>query len=336
LLIRVTRIHVINPLRLVQLAVLTALVATAGAAGAQSGAASVPAAQKAVLVTGASSGIGRKITERLAANGFLVYAGARAPKDIDDLNKITNVHAVHLDVTIADDINAAVATVTKAGHGLWGIVNNAGVVGVAPLVEMDDKEFEFVFNVDLYGPIRITRAFAPLVLQSKGRIVNISSLNGIVASPMIGAYSMSKHAIEAYGDGLAAELRGFGVRVSLIEPGNYGTEIGRNMLARMDTAVVKGSKFESQMRATINSLGAFENNPPPDDVADAVLDALSSPNPKPRYLVVPAAGQAAIALRQLMDEIAQLNEEQKFTLDRDALVKMLDDALARAKQQRQR
>lgn len=286
---------------------------------------------KVAVVTGASSGIGRKITERLASRGFHVYAGARSLKDLDELGAIKNVQAVRLDVTVPADIAAAVATVKNGGRGLWGVVNNAGVVGVAPLLEMEDNELEFVLNVNLWGPVRITRAFAPFLLEAKGRVVNISSLNGIVASPMIGAYSMSKHAVEAYGDGLAAELSRLGVRVSLIEPGNYGTEIGRNMIARMDTAIVKGSRFEGQMRATMNSMRAFENNPPPDDVADAVLDALSSATPRMRYLVVPAANQAAIAIRTLIDHAVQMNESQKFTYDRDALVKMLDDAIARAK-----
>jgi NAD(P)-dependent dehydrogenase (short-subunit alcohol dehydrogenase family) len=291
----------------------------------------LPSAQKAIVVTGASSGIGRKITERLAANGFFVYAGARAQKDLDELNAIRNVQAVRLDVTSASDIAAAVALVGKAGRGLYGVVNNAGVVVVAPMIEVEEKDLDFIFNVNMYGPYRITKAFAPMLLESKGRVVNISSLEGIVASPMIGAYSMSKHAVEAYGDALAGELGRFGVRVSLIEPGNYGTEIGRNLLARMDTAVVKGSRFETQMRSTINSMRQFENNPPPDEVADAVLDALSSDNPKMRYLVVPAANQGAIAIRKLMDEIVQLNSDHKFSYSRDTLVKMLDDALARSK-----
>ena len=200
------------------------------------------ASTRAVLVTGASSGIGRKITERLASRGFFVYAGARAQQDLDALNAIANVQAIRLDVTVASDVAAAVATVTKAGRGLYGVVNNAGVVVVSPLIELEEKDLDFIFGVNVYGPYRITKAFAPLLLEAKGRVVNISSLNGIVASPMIGAYSMSKHAIEAYGDGLAAELARFGVRVSLIEPGNYGTEIGRNMIARMDTSIVKGSR----------------------------------------------------------------------------------------------
>ena len=216
-------------------------------------------AQKAIVVTGASSGIGRKVTERLAANGFFVYAGARAQKDIDELSAIKNVQGVRLDVTSAADIAAAVALVGKAGRGLYGVVNNAGVVVVAPMIEVEEKDLDFIFQVNMYGPYRITKAFAPMLLESKGRVVNISSLNGIVASPMIGAYSMSKHGIEAFSEALAAELSPFGVRVSLIEPGNYGTNIGRNMLARTDTAAIHGSRFERQWRSTLAALARFEN-----------------------------------------------------------------------------
>jgi NAD(P)-dependent dehydrogenase (short-subunit alcohol dehydrogenase family) len=293
--------------------------------------AQTPAALKAVLVTGASSGIGRKITERLATNGYFVYAGARSQRDIDELSAIKNVQGVKLDVTVPADIAAAVATVTKAGRGLYGVVNNAGVLVMAPLIELEEKDLDFIFGVNVYGPYRITKAFAPLLIESKGRIVNISSLNGIVASPMIGAYSMSKHAIEAFGEGLSAELGRLGVRVSLIEPGNYGTEIGRSLLARYDTSIVKGSRFEAQLRATVDFMRSFENNPPPDDVADAVLDAISSPNPRMRYMVVPAANQGAAAIRNVIDELAQINESNKFAYPRDSLVKMLDAALARAK-----
>jgi NAD(P)-dependent dehydrogenase (short-subunit alcohol dehydrogenase family) len=296
--------------------------------------AQAPAPQRAILVTGASSGIGRKITERLASHGFFVYAGARSQKDLDDLGKIPNVKAVRLDVTVPTDISAAVATVRAGGRGLYGIVNNAGVVVIAPLIEAEEKELDYIFNVNIYGPYRITKAFAPLVIDAKGRIVNISSLNGIVASPMIGAYSMSKHAIEAFGDGLAAELRPLGVHVSLIEPGNYGTEIGRNLVAHTDTSAFATSRFAPQLRATLNSMSQFEKNPPPDDVADAVLDAFTNDHPRLRYLVVPVEVQARIPIRKKFDDLVEMNESQKFRYDRDALVKMLDDAIARAKAQR--
>jgi NAD(P)-dependent dehydrogenase (short-subunit alcohol dehydrogenase family) len=305
------------------LAVATAAVPTAHAQTA--------APLGAVVVTGAPSGIGRKITERLASTGYWVYAGARTQQEMDALNAIKNVEAIRLDVTSPSDIAAAVEHVQRGKRILRGIVNNAGVVAVAPLVEMSEKELGFVLDVNLFGPYRITKAFAPLLLESKGTVVNISSLNGIVASPMIGAYSMSKHGIEAFSDALAAELSPFGVRVSLIEPGNYGTSIGRNMLARTDTSAVRGSRFERQWRSALATLAKFEENPPPDAVAEAVFDALSSESPKHRYLVVPAANQATIVLRQLMNEIVQLNTNQPYALDRDALVKMLDEALARSR-----
>src|SRR5690242_7233038 len=99
-------------------------------------AAAQPSPPQAVLVTGASSGIGRKITERLSAKGIFVYAGARSQKDLDDLNTIKNVQAVRLDVTVPADIAAAVETVKKGNRGLYGVVNNAGIAVVAPLVEV--------------------------------------------------------------------------------------------------------------------------------------------------------------------------------------------------------
>jgi len=285
---------------------------------------------RAILVTGAPSGIGRKITERLAANGYFVYAGGRTQAELDALSAIPNVKALRLDVTSPSDIASAVVTITQAGRGLYGVVNNAGVLVVAPFIEADEKDLDYIFGVNLYGPYRITKAFAPLLIQSKGRVINISSLNGIVAQPIIGAYSMSKHGVEAFGDALAGELGPLGVRVSLVEPGNYGTSIGRSTIARTDTSNLAASRFASQIRNTLNTLRSFENNPPPDDIADVVLASLNSANPNPRYLVVPAQSQADIVLRKLFSEIAELNTGHRFSRDRETLVKMLDAALARA------
>jgi NADP-dependent 3-hydroxy acid dehydrogenase YdfG len=104
--------------------------------------------QRAVLITGASSGIGRMTAERLARSGYFVYAGARKNSDIDALNAIENVKAIRLDVTIQEDIDAAVEFTESEGRGLWGIVNNAGVNLIAPLIEADESELRFVFDVE--------------------------------------------------------------------------------------------------------------------------------------------------------------------------------------------
>ena len=277
--------------------------------------------QRAVLVTGASTGIGRKITERLAAHGYFVYAGARKDADLAALNAIPGVQGVRLDVTRTDEIDAAVKTITQGGHGLYGLVNNAGVASSAPLVEMSPEEFDLMMNVNVYGPYRMTRAFAPLVVASKGRIVNIGSIRGILSDPDLGAYQMSKHAIESFTDVLAQELAPAGVRVSLVDPGAYRSDILKNAALRA------GRSLEGTSRSMYEE---------PDDVAAAVEAALSTSRPRRRYMVVPNQEQAAWTINALLDQLVQLNEGQPYAYNRRKLIALLDDALARQRRQENR
>jgi NAD(P)-dependent dehydrogenase (short-subunit alcohol dehydrogenase family) len=272
---------------------------------------------KAVLVTGASSGIGRKVTERLAADGYFVYAGARKDADLHALGTLKNVQPLRLDVTQPQDIEAAVAAVTKAGRGLYGLVNNAGVVTIGSVVDTKMEEFDVVMSVNVYGPWRITRAFAPLVVASKGRIANIGSINGIFTPPQASAYAMSKHAIEAFTDALAQEMAPRGVQVSVIEPGSYKSDIVKNELSRSGTGA-QLADFVARAKD-------------PDEVAAAVEQALFEPTPKRRYLVVPSADQAEVTIKTQIRRLVQLNEGQPYTYDRDALVKLLDEALAQSR-----
>lgn len=280
---------------------------------AQSLSASAP---KAVLVTGASTGIGRKIAERLAADGYFVYAGARKDEDLEALNSIRNVQAIQLDVTKPTDIAAALETVTKAGRGLYGLVNNAGVFTLADIPGTKVEEFDLIMAVNVYGPWRMTRAFAPLIVASKGRITNIGSISGIISDPRASAYDMSKHALEAFTDSLAQEIAPLGVQVSIVEPGSYNTEIVNNAMRRA-----------GQIPQAAGVPGLKE----PDEVAAAVEHALFEPNPKRRYMVVPDARQAELTVRAQIRQLVQLNEGQLYTFDRDALIKMLDEALSGAR-----
>lgn len=292
------------------------------------------AKQKAVLVTGASTGIGRYLTEALAKKGYYVYAGARKDKDLEALNAIDNVHSLRLDVNNWDDINAAVEVVRKEGHGLYGLVNNAGVAINAPLIEVEEKELDFQFNVNIYGPYRITKAFAPMIIESKGRISTIGSIAGTLTGMFMGPYSMSKHAMEAYSDGLAKEMKRFDVQVSVVEPGNYDSAIGKSLRKRLKS---KDNKFENSLykdhyKNLLKSDGSRSQYKPPHEVVDAVMHALFSDKPKHRYMVVPNAEEAGWTITQSMRKMIQQNYDQAYSYNREDLIKIMDSMLEEVKQ----
>ena len=299
-------------------------------------AASTAAAQetegvRAVLVTGTSSGIGLRITEVLSENGFFVYAGARDAEDLARLDAMANVRAVRLDVTIQSEIDAAVELVRAEGRGLYGLINNAGVAVLGPLIELSEEDMIFQLDANLMGPYRVTRAFADLLIESGGRVMTVSSIAGILAGPFSGAYSMSKHGVEAYTDALAAELARFNVEVAAVEPGNYKSQILASMVKRMEAAgySAEGSRYGSMLDVISGPIDRSQYDEP-DDVALAALDFLTSDAPKRRYMVVPNQFEAEITIRQAVLEVVQLNEGHRFTYTRDQLVEMLDEALGQA------
>jgi NAD(P)-dependent dehydrogenase (short-subunit alcohol dehydrogenase family) len=294
--------------------------------------ADTPAEQKAVLITGANSGLGRAMAETLAANGYFVYAGARKDKDLEELSAIDNIQGIRLDVNKQDQIDAAVRTISAAGRGLYGLVNNAGIVVVQPLIEIEEEDFDFQMNVNVYGPYRVTKAFAPLIIESKGRISIIGSISGTLSSATWGPYSMTKFAMEAYADALADEMRSFGVHVSLIEPGAYRSNIGKSALERMAERKQSAddSHLKDEMDETVDWLKLFENDHgDPAEVADAVMKALFDDDPKPRYLTVPTQDQAYWTIYRAIERMVEQNHDHKFSYDREELIEMLDAALAK-------
>ncbi len=289
-----------------------------------------PAAKKAVLVTGASSGIGLEIAETLAENGFYVYAGARKDADLARLDAMDNISAVRLDVTVDEDIAAAVKFIRAQGRGLWGIVNNAGIYRYAPLIGGPEADFRLTLEVNVLGPIRINQAFVPLVAESGGRTAVIGSISGFIPEAEDGGYAASKFAMEGYTDSLAMELENTGVHVAIVEPGSFKSNIRDTMLQAAMTAAESGELDLSQttQESLASSVDRNESMKDPDEVAQAVLHLMTSDAPKRRYMVAPNARQAAIAIRFAMARMLELNQDQPYTYSRDELVALLDELLS--------
>ncbi len=287
--------------------------------------------KQAILVTGASTGIGRHLAETLAENGYHVYAGARKEIDLAALNAIDNITAVKLDVTKQDQVDAVAAMITEKGTGLYGLVNNAGVGGGGDVVDTPIEDQTFVYRVNVEGVYRTTKAFAPMIIEAKGRIITTGSIAGTISGfPGFSAYAGSKHWIEAYTDGLAAEMEPHGVSVSVVEPGNYKSNIRRSSVARrMEQTKASGGEVTEEMKKAYDATAERElSYKEPDEVSEAFMHALFDDEPLRRYVVVPNAEEQAFTIRTKVTELVQLNEWGPYSYSRDQLVEMLDQVLS--------
>ena len=286
--------------------------------------------QRAVLITGASTGIGRNMAERLANEGFFVYAGARKDKDLAELSALDNIMGVRIDVTSQEQVDAAVALIREEGRGLYALVNNAGVASTGPVAAVQDSEFDFVFDVNVKGVMRVTRAFLPLLAEHEGRVVTTGSVAGIGSGRAGSVYSMSKHAVEAFTDSLAAEMADTGVQVSVIEPGSYKSRIRRTTIGRIAGQIeAAGGTVSEDLRKRAKELAEEEVSlDEPDDVSTALMHALSAEVAYRRYLVTPTAEQAERTIRSLIRELVELNQWEQRRLSRDELTAILDEELA--------
>jgi NAD(P)-dependent dehydrogenase (short-subunit alcohol dehydrogenase family) len=254
--------------------------------------------------------------------------------------------AIRLDVTVQKEIDDAAILIASEGRGLWGIVNNAGINIIAPLIEADESDLDFLFDVNVYGVFRVSKAFAPMVIEAKGRIVNISSISGVLAGglPGYGMYAMSKHAIEAYTDQLASEMASLGVKVSAVEPGNYRSDIGASRCKRM--IANSGDKeyvyFSDVMQGYLDGCkkyiaeGGVSDGTPPDRVVEAIQHALFDETPKEHYLVVPEQFQAMITIGKSIEELLHLNQEHEHSYTREQLIEMMDEEWAILKGEKSR
>jgi NAD(P)-dependent dehydrogenase (short-subunit alcohol dehydrogenase family) len=263
-----------------------------------------------VLVTGASTGLGRSAALLLAASGWQVYAGVRKRADGASLQAEAEgeLLPLELDVTKPDSVAAAIGQLAKATGGeLHGLVNNAGVYVGGPLELMRPGEIDDTFAVNVIGLLAVTRACLPLLRAARGRIVNISSISGLIAMPGVSAYAASKHAVEAITDALRVELHPFGIEVIAVEPGGIKTPIWdkgakRDAEINEDEDAAEVRKLYAPLVKLLQKLNAKPGGLPAEAVAKVVIDALESKRPKNRYLVGKDAKSIAL-LRRLPDAL---------------------------------
>ena len=253
------------------------------------------------MVTGASTGIGAATARELARRGFHVLAGVRRGEDADAL-RAANLEPILLDVTDDAGIAALVKHVNDdpERRPLRGLVNNAGVGVNAPVEVLPLGEWRRVFDVNLFGHVAVTQALLPTLVESRGTVVNISSVGGKVAMATYGPYSGSKFALEAVSDALRREVGPLGVKVVVVEPGAVTTD----MLGRVAVAgdrIIAGMTLEQRGRYTAlmhavisQARAAIPGAVPAEKVGRVVADAITSKRPRTRYTV---GRDAAIVVR---------------------------------------
>ncbi|MCC5661042.1 SDR family NAD(P)-dependent oxidoreductase [Nostoc sp. XA010] len=251
--------------------------------------------QRAVVVTGASTGIGQACALLLDQLGFSVFAGVRQDIDAQTLKEkgSQRLIPIFLDVTDAESIAAAVDQVTNAvgGAGILGLVNNAGIAVPGPLELLAIAEFQHQMQVNVTGQLAVTQAFLGLLRQDRGRIVNMGSISGRSPAPFLGAYNASKFALVALNDVMRMELRPWGISVSIIEPGSIATPIwekslNQSEIAQHDLSQTAQNLYGQAMNIVREKMQIIASRGISADlVAQAVVHALTAKQPKTRYLV---------------------------------------------------
>lgn len=264
-----------------------------------------------ILISGASTGIGRACAVHLAQLGHHVWAGVRSERDEDNIRKqnVSGLTPTYLDVADAESIRDCVKTLVNKAGGLDVLINNAGIAVGGPVEAIAIEDWRRQFDINVFGAIALTQACLPMLRQSKGRILNISSISGRIAPPFMAPYAASKFALEAVSDSLRRELRRHGVRVSIIEPGPIATPIWEK--AKTESAGVLASYPAEIQDVYGRTLERFNNRldeisrtaAPVRVVIEAVEHAVMAPRPRLRYPVGRGIGFSTLLARLLPDRL---------------------------------
>jgi len=267
--------------------------------------------EKAVVITGASTGIGAACAWHLDRLGFTVFAGVRRIEDGEAVKAQASgrLQPILLDVTDAGSIEQARRQITgQVGpRGLAGLVNNAGIAVAGPLEAVPIADLRRQFEVNVIGQVAVTQALLPLLRTGRGRIVNMGSIAGRAAMPVMGPYSASKFALEALTDALRLEVQQWGIQVSIVEPGAIATPIWTKSGAKAEELETVTSEELKRLYAGVIAgvrarvAEAAARAIPAEAVSDAVVHALTAAVPKTRYLVGKDAKVRALMIKLLPD-----------------------------------
>jgi len=253
--------------------------------------------EKVVLITGASSGIGKSIGEFLHHKGFIVYGTSRNPERI--LNSVFPL--VALEVRNPDSIHAAVSKIIATSGRLDIVINNAGVGISGPLEEIPMEEIKNNFETNFFGPIEVMKAALPQMrLQKSGLIINITSIAGYMGLPYRSVYSASKGALELVTEALRMEVKSFGIQITNVAPGDFATNIASR---RFHAPVIKDSAYEIPYGNTLIMMDQqVDSGSDPDEMAKAVYEIIQNPNPKIHYKVGVFMQQFSIVLKRILPD----------------------------------
>ena len=252
---------------------------------------------KVVLITGASSGIGKSIAEFLHYKGFIFYGTSRNPDKI--INSVFPL--IELDVRNTESIHNAVKKIIELSGAIDILINNAGVGITGPIEEIPSLEIKNNFETNFFGPIEVMKAVLPQMrAQRSGLIINITSIAGYMGLPYRGIYSASKGALELITESLSMEVKPFGINITNVAPGDYATNIAAG---RFHSTVIKGSDYENSYGATLKMMNDQVNSGNnPIEMAEAIFDIINSNNPKIHYKVGSFIQKFSIVLKRILPD----------------------------------
>lgn len=270
---------------------------------------------KVVLITGASSGLGRASALLLASRGYIVYAGTRTPEKFD--RKVKNLHPVKLDITDNKSIKIAIKKIYQEQGKIDVLVNNAGYALVSTVEEVTEEEMFNQYNINVFGIFRVCKEVIPVMRENdSGVIINISSFLGKIGLPLLAFYNSSKYAVEGITDSLRYELRDFNIRVHSLMPGFFNTKFAKGNLVVNESIAEDHAHYGKLTTALVpNIIKQINGGNDPKDAAELVLKMIEDQTFPARATVGDKASKFIPMRRELSDEDFERRVREHYNLN---------------------